>query len=381
MHERVLGTDLRTHLAERGPLPAAQAVNVAVAVCDALEPIHAAGSSHRGLTLRDVVLGGAGGPDAGRVKVADVILAGPWSGVDAVPALPPGVLPGPAGDIHRLGALLYELVTGRAVPRPGTTPIVPPRQVRAGIPRPVEEVILRALSPDAATRPATAGDLRRALLEIDLGEDDAVPLLDAAPTPPSGVQPSFRETERRWLATAVVLLVAAAALVVLAVRFSQTDVGRGLLDKRPSETPPAAAPARIVAVRSFDPERDKTENEDETAAAVDGDPATAWSTDRYRTRAFGGLKTGVGLIVDLDEVRAVRSVEVRSRSKGWSADIYVAPGVSDDLDGWGEPVGSIRDSAGDVTADTGGASGGVVLLWITDLGPGTKVEVGEITVR
>jgi hypothetical protein len=44
--------------------------------------------------------------------------------------------------------------------------------------------------------------------------------------------------------------------------------------------------------------------------AVDGDAATVWRTERYRSAAFGGLKPGVGLLVDLGAPTPVSSVEL-----------------------------------------------------------------------
>ena len=48
-----------------------------------------------------------------------------------------------------------------------------PRQVRAGIPRPLEAVVLKAMAKAPADRFDTAGDMRAALSAIDLVDDDA----------------------------------------------------------------------------------------------------------------------------------------------------------------------------------------------------------------
>ena len=48
--------------------------------------------------------------------------------------------------------------------------------------------------------------------------------------------------------------------------------------------------------------------------AVDGDPATAWRTMTYdQNFGPGGLKTGVGLIIDLGAVHDVASVDLTLR--------------------------------------------------------------------
>ena len=62
---------------------------------------------------------------------------------------------------------------------------------------------------------------------------------------------------------------------------------------------------------AFDPPPgDGAENDDQVPLAYDGSTATAWQTERYSSAAFGGLKTGVGLLVDLGSVRHVSTVQL-----------------------------------------------------------------------
>ncbi len=121
---------------------------------------------------------------------------------------------------------------------------------------------------------------------------------------------------RSWLQLAAVV---ALAIAVLAAMFIAFDIGRGN-DPGPSASATTAAPStptvtgspvRVVKAGDFDPEGDGAENHREVGLAIDGDPATGWRTLTYRgSAALGGLKSGVGLVLDLGANHTVSSVQV-----------------------------------------------------------------------
>jgi putative peptidoglycan lipid II flippase len=180
----------------------------------------------------------------------------------------------------------------------------------------------------------------------------------------------------------VVSLVVVLALLLVALLVATTDVGRELFDNVRPEigTPAAPAAVTIVDAYSFDPQVRDVENEEIVGLAVDGDPATAWRTDTYTSRQFGRLKSGVGLVVNLDGPHALEQLVVESPSSGWAASIYVAGGDPGTLDGWGARVASAEGIDGGTTFDLQRAEGDSVLIWITDLGSANRVEISGVAV-
>src|SRR5438874_3825063 len=245
--ELVRGHTLRDELG-RGPLPAGRAAYIAAEVADALDHAHQAGIVHRDVKPANILV-----CDDGRVKVADFGIAKAASvGRDLTQT---GALLGTAkylspeqvdgqpqdrrSDVYALGVVLYEMLCGRApftaesemaiaLAHLRTAPMSP-RQVRAGVPRPLETVVLRAMAKSPTDRFQTAADMRTALISIDLGDDDAVPMVSRDPTPPAGIAPSFAQTERSWLVPVMLIVVLALVLGTLGVLFARTPTGSSLL--------------------------------------------------------------------------------------------------------------------------------------------------------
>ncbi len=407
--ELVRGQTLRHFLDEHGPLAPPAVATVGIEVAQALHHAHGSGIVHRDVKPANILVLD---PEPGavellpRVKVADFGIARAATG-DHADLTEPGALLGTAkylapeqiegkavdgrSDVYALGVVLYELLTGRP-PFSGETELATavahlqqqplrPRQVRAGIPRALEVVVCRAMAKEPVDRQQSAAELERELRSIDLGTDDAAPAVVRDPTPPSGLAPTFRQTERSWLVPAAVIVALAVALVVAGIGFSRSDVGHQLLGR--GDDSPSGRPVVPALVRSFDPQgSDHSENERAVGLAVDGDPATSWSTERYNTRDFGGLKDGVGLWLQLPERTRVRGLRVSSPTTGWSARVYLADRPGSRLADWGRPAADQQDLDGTAEFDLGGgADAQVVLLWITRLGDDRRVEVAEITVE
>ncbi|HET7352273.1 MAG TPA: hypothetical protein VFJ28_15180 [Marmoricola sp.] len=199
---------------------------------------------------------------------------------------------------------------------------------------------------------------------------------------------------RGWLRTAIVVAVLIVLGVAMAVAFTMgrnngapTPTGG---DDSPSASPSTDQPIRVVSADDFDPEGDPAEeNGDEAGNAVDGDPQSTWPTMTYRGRPdLGGLKSGVGLMLDLGRDREVGSVVVRFNGSPTSLEVYASsPGVTsaptqiDQMD----KVGGEQD-AGDravVRLDPRPTSRFLV-VWLTELPSadgGFRGEISDITAR
>jgi hypothetical protein len=105
--------------------------------------------------------------------------------------------------------------------------------------------------------------------------------------------------------------------------------------------------------------------------AVDGARSTAWGTDHYNSAEFGGLKSGLGLWVDLRGNPRVEQITVFSPVEGWTFQV-MAGTLPDDLSApLSEPNGSdsfeVRSGRAVVELEPVRAAG--ILIWITGLGP------------
>jgi serine/threonine-protein kinase len=174
-------------LTQKGPLKAEEAARLVAAVARAVHHLHAQGIVHRDLKPSNILLDEHGQPyvtDFGLVKMlgeshqtgTGVILGTP-SYMSPEQAAGQADRVGPLSDVYSLGAILYELLTGRT-PFRGATPLdvlvqvleseaPPPRRLNPAVPHGLEMICLRCLEntpperyPSAA---ALAEDLERFL--------------------------------------------------------------------------------------------------------------------------------------------------------------------------------------------------------------------------
>ena len=207
----------------------------------------------------------------------------------------------------------------------------------------------------------------------DTGLEPPAPLLPAeAGAPPSPVQ------RRVVLALFAALVFVAGGLGAMgASRIgSHTRIGSILGDtgthrttSHTSSSTTAAGdsasgtPIAISAATGFDPQGDGNENNALAAKVFDEDPASYWQTEGYQGPNFGGLKSGVGVLLDMGQVVTPRKV-VLVRPTPASFDLYL--GNEQSLDG-ATKIGSSPQTQGSVTIDTTGAvSGQFLMVWFTN---------------
>jgi hypothetical protein len=205
----------------------------------------------------------------------------------------------------------------------------------------------------------------------------------------SGVLPAYRDDEddeRRPPGASMLRLagILGACLLVLVAVVIAFNLGRGKTalgtakdesSQRPSTTPSSsgsspATPISGITARDFDPQgADHSENADEAPRAVDGNPATAWSTLRY-VQQFGpgGLKTGVGLVLDLGGEHAVSEVDLTTVGQPTSVSVYVTDTNPADLHGLSVAGHAVVGATmhGAVTLDQP-VTGRYVVVWLTRL--------------
>ena len=144
-------------------------------------------------------------------------------------------------DVHGLGAVAYEMITGRA-PRTGLAHGATPPPVSAlvpHVPEAVDAIVMRALEPDRRHRWTDVTSFARALEAAILGRPVPVPI----PPPPRPV----RDRRTPWWA---VTGVAAVLAVVAVVAVRLIGAGSGGFD--PSEELETAAVAYVEVLQSPD---------------------------------------------------------------------------------------------------------------------------------
>ena len=418
-------------LLAQSPLPNRRAATVVAEVAEAMAHAHEHGVYHRRLTPHQVLL-----KQSGAVRVVGLGVATALAPVGRQDTLS-DLQAYEQLDVQALGRLLYACVTSRwpgahvdgldAAPMEHGR-LLRPRQVRAGVSRDIDTVADRILGAPPRHHAAplrTAAAVARTLRLS--GEDDDI--LDDQPSlagssspdllrldpvivpggPPPGLEPPRRRPkafepappttfergkERARVAAkgdrGLRLLGLAGALVILGlIGFLVSRSGT-----HSSDAVDDTSPLRVLPVQratDLDPQgEDGRENRAETPLAIDGLPDTGWTTATYLgSPDLGGLKDGVGLVLDLGGLREVDSVRLRLSGEPTSLVVYAASKATD------RTPRSRRDLTTVATVEGAGADASIslrsgtitryVVVWLTSLPeiePGSfRGEIRDVEIR
>jgi hypothetical protein len=398
VREWVDGASLRDHIAA-GPFDAERALAVAHAVAAAVTAVHATGMTHGNIHPGTALIG-----LDGRVMLAD--------------ARADGAAPGEE-DVRAVGGLLYYALTGywphAEVAGPASLPdamrdgagwLVAPRQVRAGVPDQLDNLTMDLLDRRLPVPPAEvlAGEFARlsgppdqmyyAEPEFDAGAGRLRFSAADQPTKPSGRKIAFGLGG---------LLVAGVVGMLLGLNWLTGDpdpdsVPAGSGGATPTATAPgdAGQPTPLTLgpdqVRVVDPPNGNRDELEGVELVVDGDPGTGWRTDEYVSPDFGGIKPGMGILIDLGEPTRVASVRVELAAAGATAELRAGDadpgntGAGDDqIHQSFVPVGEPKQDATTMVFNVpDDEAHQYLMVWFSQLPPdgdGYRIEVQQVVVE
>ncbi|CAB4889070.1 unannotated protein [freshwater metagenome] len=332
-------------------------------------------------------------------------------------------------DLYALGLVLYECLAGR-VPFLGESDADTAlarlqreptnlTQLRPTLPHGLSNLIHRLLARNPDDRPATGAELKADLTRIASGVDDptttitpprgtsvngrtsqertpggtvrpagpAGPIIvasraDRTPTSGSPRGVPARHFQQRRTPTIVVMILLLVAVIVIALLWPNTRGSTSSNSVAPTSpelttvtslaAEPTAGPVGIAGITSFDPDDTEqgTENPAQVGLAIDGNTATAWSTNCYESQYFGG-KSGVGLVVELT-APATGTVTVTMKNAPYQIEVFASSATSapPSVESWGASLQpkSYATTPGTVTATITNEPARFVLILLREVG-------------
>jgi len=391
--EFVAGENLKQMIERTGPLPVRRVVELAIQIADALAFAHAHGIVHRDVKPQNVLIDGSGEAkvtDFGIARTLDVERGVTQTGTVLgtsnylSPEQAEGAPVTPATDVYSLGVVLYELLTGD-VPFRGDNLVVvamkhvtedPPdvAELRPDLPPRLAQAVRHALEKQPDQRfpsmDAFATELRRCLEELGDFDDDRTLVRG---TPAVRAVRAVRKPRRRSGRFPVLLALAGLVVVAVVVGVALSLGGSGIVHRHHTGGG-ASSSAQLSGVGNYDPDGSPDTHASTAAAATDGNPSTDWYTQTYFSPQFGGLKSGLGLVLDAGKTAKLSTLTVDTPTPGFTA--VVRAGNS--------PSGPFSDDSSPQTVGPAttfalrGMSARYYVVWITRLPGGGKAEISEV---
>jgi hypothetical protein len=368
--ELVDGENLKELVERGGPLPVRRALEIGLDVARALAFAHAQGLVHRDVKPQNVLLTGEGNSkvtDFGIVRslgVAGNTETGTVLGTShyIAPEQARGEHVDAQTDVYSFGVVLFELLTGE-VPYPGESflsvamrhvndPVPSVSERRPDTPLRLAALVERCMAKHPAERPPSmdvvVSELEACLAQLDAkGGEESTMIIRQPAAAPARPRPARRRSPRLPLLA-----------VLLAAMLLAAAIGAYVLAR--DETPGAAgsAAAKVQGVASFDPDGDREEHSERVGDATDGDPATYWTTESYRSFS----KPGVGLVLEV--TGSARQLALSTDTPGFTAEIR----AGDSAEGPFETVVSGAETTGaSTTWHLDETDARYLAIWITRL--------------
>ncbi|MHB8468494.1 MAG: serine/threonine-protein kinase [Gaiellaceae bacterium] len=263
--EHVDGETLAELLARRGPLPPDEAAALGIQACRALAAAHGAGLVHRDVKPQNLLLrndgtlklgdfGIAFGLEGTRLTIAGTVLG---TAAYLAPEQARGEEVTAAADIYGLGAVLYELLSGRPPRQPTTLAELGGAHEIApleGVPPTLEGIVMRCLAARPDARPASAAELAHELAGT-LPDADTI----ALPAHPSQRATQIKAPVKAEAAAARskrVPALVAAAVIAVGAGVAATVATHGTAPPKKTVPPPQVArvprePTALAEARSL----------------------------------------------------------------------------------------------------------------------------------
>ncbi|MFF4172124.1 protein kinase family protein [Streptomyces sp. NPDC001744] len=398
VHEWLPDSVELTALLALGPLDAHDAYQLVSQVSQAMAAAHREGLSHLRLTPSAVLRS-----STGQYRIRGLAVNAALRGITAERPQ--------RSDTEAIGALLYAALTQRwpyesdaygLSGLPKGVGLLPPDQVRAGVHRGLSEIAMRALVNDGATAsrqepPCTTPDeLARAVAAMPRVKPPE-PEFTAPPeyqhttyqqgsygrqqphpavTQPAAVPPPPLQSRTgralKWTVSALLIAALGLGSWQIADRLLGAKEAPKVPDTAPTvmsdEKPVPPKPVSISSAHDFDPLGNGVEKPQAIPNAYDGDPSTFWHTDSYYTAHFGGLKKGVGLVLDLGRTQKISSVDLSFLGRT-SVELRTAPADAASAPSMPGRFTTRASGTGDnvTLKPTAPVTTRYVLIWLTEL--------------